>query len=230
MKAVVIAAFVLLFSSLQIAHAQDDKATYLVTFQSTWSQQTHPHPAGAEQFPTNAHFSPFVGAVHNEEVTFWAPSSLASPGIENMAERGGTLLLRDEIEVAGSDVYGIITGPALSSSPGTVVINAVTATREYPLVTLVSMLAPSPDWFVGVADFSLLDSSLQWQDEIVVVLYPWDAGSDDGVDYLSADAEPASHHPITNMRGQMPFSDAPIGTLTFTLQRQVYLPQVRHQD
>lgn len=206
------------------ARAQDNGAVYSVTFTSTWSQATHPHPNGPNSFPTGAHFSPLIGATHNISATFWMSGTLASPGIEQMAETGATTLLRGEITAAGANGLETLSGPGISSSPGTATIAMFRADRAHPLVTLVSMVAPSPDWFVGVHDLSLLNAQGQWQDKIVVTLYPYDAGSDDGADYGSADKEPTPHHLIANISGQAPFSSEPIGTFTFTRLRQMYLP------
>ena len=38
-----------------------------------------------------------------------------------------------------------------------------TVTTDHPLVTLITMIAPSPDWFVGVHGESLLDAGGQWR-------------------------------------------------------------------
>ena len=38
-------------------------------------------------------------------------------------------------------------------------LNDVAVTTDHPRVTLVTMIAPSPDWFVGVSGLSLLDAS-----------------------------------------------------------------------
>ena len=68
-----------------------------------------------------------------------------------------------------------------------------------------------------------------WRDEIVVTLYPYDSGSDDGVTYTSTDVEPTEHHLIANYQGVAPFSTEPIGTFTFRridLSKFVYLPLV----
>ena len=51
--------------------------TYRVTFDATWTAQTHP-----QDFPTNAHFSDPVGTVHNSDVVFWKEGDLATTGIE----------------------------------------------------------------------------------------------------------------------------------------------------
>ena len=50
-------------------------ATYRVVFEATWSASTHP-----TNFPGGAHFSPLIGAVHNDNITFWARDGTATPG------------------------------------------------------------------------------------------------------------------------------------------------------
>lgn len=198
----------------------EERAIYSLTFTSTWSESTHPG------WPAGAHFSPLIGATHNLSTTFWVSGTLASPGIEQMAERGGTTLLRQEIGNAGSHVLETISGPGLGTSPATVTISQVTVSREHPLVTLVTMIAPSPDWFVGVHDLSLLDEEGRWQDSLTVTLYPYDAGTDNGSEYTSSDAEATPHQPITTLRGQSPFSSEPIGSFHFQRIWVNYVPLI----
>lgn len=195
-------------------------ATYTITFTSTWRAETHPG------FPDGAHFSPLIGASHNVSATFWLTDTLASAGMEQMAETGGTSMLRSEFTAAGAAVRMLITGPGLATSPDQVTLPAFTMSHSHPLVTLVSMIAPSPDWFVGVHDLSLLDETGAWQDQLVVTLVPYDAGTDDGADYTAPDQEPAVHHAIAQISGQPPFSTAPLGTFTFTRVKQLYLPVI----
>lgn len=198
----------------------ESTALYTVTFTSSWDKQSHPG------VPPNAHFSPLLGATHNISTTFWLSGTVASPGIEQMAETGGTTLLRNEMTAAGAGVYEIFSGPGLAASPGQVTIPAFTADRTHAFVTLVTMIAPSPDWFVGVHHLSLLDDEEQWQDTLVVTLYPYDAGTDAGTDYTSPDQEPSQHTMITSLSGQAPFSTEPIGRLTFTRLHRLYLPAI----
>lgn len=207
------------------AGTQDEVATYSVTFTSTWSAETHP----GSSFPSNAHFSPLIGATHNLSATFWLSGTIASPGIEQMAELGATSILRSEFSATGANVRATIAGPGMATSPGEVKIPLFTTSRSHPLVTIVTMIAPSPDWFVGVHDLALLDEQGAWQEEIIVTLYLYDAGSDDGADYASSDVEPATHHPIALLTGQTPFSTEPIGTFTFTRIKQLYFPLMNQQ-
>lgn len=186
-------------------------ATYRVVFGATWSAATHP-----TNFPGGAHFSPLVGAVHNAGVTFWARDGTATPGIESMAETGGTGTLTAEIqaEIPGN-ARAVVNGSGIRS-PGSTTIQAITLHEDFPLVTLVTMIAPSPDWFVGVSGLSLRDADGNWIEELEVVLYPYDAGTDSGPVYTSANDDTQPKEPIRNLRGESPFSDAPIGTFTFT--------------
>lgn len=188
-----------------------DTALYSIVFNATWSALTHP-----TDFPSNAHFSPLIGAVHNDAVTFWVLGETASPGVEQMAETGGTGLLAGEIRAEMPDnALSVVNGRGIGS-PASTTIREVLVTLDYPLVTLVTMIAPSPDWFVGVAGQSLQDEFGQWAGELKIVLYPFDAGTDDGASYRSPNADSSPRQPIRRLKGVSPFSDAPIGTFTFT--------------
>ena len=51
------------------------------------------------------------------------------------------------------------------SNVGTTIVN-VEVTTDYPLVSAISMIAPSPDWFVGVRDYSLCNTTTgKWVDK-----------------------------------------------------------------
>jgi hypothetical protein len=46
------------------------------------------------------------------------------------------------------------------------------------------LTGPSPDWIVGVSGLNLCKRDCTWIDEIIVDLYPWDAGTDNGITYM----------------------------------------------
>src|SRR5262245_3891536 len=120
-------------------------ARYRVTFDATWSVQSHPR-----EFPPNAHFSPLVGGTHSTRASLWATGGIASDGIEAMAERGNPALLADEVRAAvgRGNAEFVLRGDGLPVSPGSVALEFQIGDR-FPLVTLVTMVAPSPDWFAG---------------------------------------------------------------------------------
>jgi hypothetical protein len=79
------------------------------------------------------------------------------------------------------------------------------------------MVAPSPDWFVGVAGLSLLEDGA-WVQERSVDLYPWDAGTDSGATYRAADRVTAPPQPIQRLTGppvSTGSSVAPMGRFVF---------------
>ncbi|MEZ4652174.1 MAG: spondin domain-containing protein [Candidatus Eisenbacteria bacterium] len=170
---------------------EPDSTFYRLTFDGTWSAGTHP-----DDFPQFAHFSGLIGGSHDGAVSFWDPAMPATPGIQNMAENGSKTPLRDEIEaaIAAGHAHEVISGDGIGRSPGSVDV-IFGMHRDYPLVTVVSMIAPSPDWFVGVRSLPLHDGS-GWVDSLVVDLYAYDAGTDSGVEYGSSNEPTVPHVPV----------------------------------
>ena len=194
--------------------ADAETAGYKVAFDADWSADTHP-----TDFPSNPHFSGLIGATHNSQVTLWQPGEIASPGIELMAETGGKSTLEMEIETAMDDgtVGRVLSGGGINPSPGKVSLT-FEVRRDFPLVTLVSMIAPSPDWFVGVHDLSLMENG-DWVDEMTVNLVPYDAGTDGGGTYDAANADTDPVEPIMRLEGAPLEVDGQVpalGTFTFT--------------
>ena len=188
-------------------------ARYNVTFQATWSRATHP-----EDFPADPHFSPLVGATHTARVRFWEPGGIATPGIEAMAELGRTTPLASEIRavIDQGTAQHLLLGGGINPSPGNTGLD-FEISLEYPLITLVSMVAPSPDWFTGVHDMSLVEDG-DWVRERVVTLFAYDAGTDSGATYESPDLDSQPREPIQSIAGR-PLAQngavAPVGQFTF---------------
>jgi hypothetical protein len=188
-------------------------ARYRVVFDSIWTAATHPQDA-----PTDPHFSPPIGATHNASVAFWRDGALASEGIRLMAESGRTSPLDNEIRaaIAAGTAQNLFIGVGFSS-PKTVSLE-FDVNRTHPLVTLVTMVAPSPDWFAGVAGLPLHENGA-WIQERVVQMIPWDAGTDSGASFMSNDLPTVPRQPISRI-STAPFAVggavAPLGTLTFT--------------
>ena len=193
----------------------DFTAQYQVVFQATWSQQTLP-----TNWPSGAHFSGLVGGTHNENVHFWRDGETASEGIRLMAELGQQTTLLNEIApaITNGTAHFQLVGGGIRPSPGNVSLTFPQPMhRDFPLVTLVSMIAPSPDWFVGVDSLNMVENN-QWVTNKVVTLYGRDAGTDSGVTYDSPDQ-------VTVPRGVVtPFTSfpaiqagviVPFGTFTF---------------
>ena len=168
--------------------------------------------------------SPLIGGTHNASATFWEEGGIAKAGIESMAETGGTSTLTGEInaEISNGNARDVMTGSGTSSptttNPPTIQFEMH---RDFPLVTLVTMIAPSPDWFVGVAGLSLIENG-EWVQQIVVDLFAYDSGTDSGLTYTHPTNEDTNPQDPISALTDTPFNIngeiRRLGTFTFTKQ------------
>ena len=208
--------FCFLLASLLIGKGvlAQSTATYEVIFSASWSAQTHP-----DDFPGNPHFSGLIGLTHDSTFTLWEAGGLASAGMESMAEIGSKSPLSVEVDqvIAAGSGYNLLSGGGVGNSPGDVSLMFEVA-ATHPLVSLVSMIAPSPDWFIGVSGASLQQNG-EWVESRSDTLYVYDAGTDSGVSYTSPNADTDPAEPIQRIEAS-PFAAAgnliPVGTFTFT--------------
>lgn len=175
---------------------EENTVNYEVTFHAVWSEETHP-----DDFPSNPHFSGLIGASHNSNVSFWKSGGLASEGIKNMAETGSKNPLTEEIGLAilNGDALDLLSGGGIGTSPGSTSVTFQVSVN-YPYVSLVTMIAPSPDWFVGVDSLNLYDNG-EFVDELIVDLYAYDAGTDSGSNYTSPDNPTDPPVPVYKIEG-----------------------------
>ena len=179
-------------NSIRREQAPPHQARYQLTFFTAWDAASFP-----THFPSDRHFSPLIGATHSMRVDFWKAGVLASGGMEDMAELGITATLSDEIQpaidmgLAGS----VISGNGITASEDSVIV-AFEINQSCPLVTIVSMLAPSPDWFIGVHDVDLFTGG-EWVDRLVINLPVYDAGTDDGTRFRSPNLDSVPPEVIT---------------------------------
>jgi hypothetical protein len=203
---------------IQTSIAQEYSAQYKVTFTSNWTSITHP-----VQFPNGAHFSKLIGSTHNQKGSIWNIDELASDGIEQMAETGGTTVLTGEINtiIANENAENLLLGQG-ANAVATYNFN-IDVTESHPMVSLVTMIAPSPDWFIGVRNKNLLSNGL-WMNELRIDLLPYDSGTDDGISFTSSNANsnpPVLIHRIT----EIPFANnVPLGRIEFELLGTTGIP------
>lgn len=187
-------------------------ATYDVTFRATWNQSSH---GSSPPFPSGAHFSRVVGSAHVEDVSFWSSGGIATAGIEIMAETGGVTSFCNEVQAEESRgrAGGCIQGPDASfRSPGSNEFS-FDVDEGFEFLTLVSMIAPSPDWFVGVDSIPLRQDGC-WTPRIEMDLAGYDAGTDSGATFVALNADVTPHEPIGRIEA-LPANvrEAPFATL-----------------
>lgn len=196
------------------------EATYKVKFQAMWSEQTHPNG-----FPSNPHFSPLVGATHTYKYKFWSPMTRSSPGVKMVAETGATTTLYNEIKSYQKTgfVYMAYKAPGSINSPTGMWSMMISAKDMYSKVSLITMIAPSPDWFVGVDSYDLCGADGKWKESGMMELPAWDAGTDSGMNFASDNSPTMPYDVITQITSSSNTvirddANKPFAKVMFTLQ------------
>ncbi len=190
---------------------------YQVSFERTWSAQTHP-----QDFPLLAHFSPVIGVTHNDHFEPFQAGGTATPGLERLCEEGKHQPLDAEIRSAisaGSAGALIETSDPLRSVPGTAETSFEIDTL-HPMVSIAAMIAPSPDWCAIAADIVLFENG-EWVAKKTIALEAWDVGTDSATSYRALDSDSQPRGAIA-LNGLPYFVQngkrVPVGTLTFVRQ------------
>lgn len=164
-----------------------DDAKYKFVFQGIWSNTTHP-----KDFPFSlwlTHFSDVIGASHEGNFSFWGEGQIATDGFRQLAEWGSVGWLERELRAKARHLRTLVKAPGLWYPRVTQNTSSTfNVDRRRHLVSLVSMFGPSPDWVVGVSGLDLCLADCSWLESKVIDLYPYDAGTDSGVTYMSANA------------------------------------------
>jgi hypothetical protein len=185
----------------------DLNADYIIKFEATWSSSSHP-----DDYVSTAHFSPFVAYSYNgtDQGRIFTVGSVSTPGVEEMAETGATDILEEEINqiIEANNALSYVKGKRIDS-PGQTEAT-LEFTQEFSHFIFVSMIAPSPDWFVTEEADLFVDG--QWVDQIVLDVISYDAGTDSGDSLTAANSDTDPKQPITL------FDDSlqELGTITIT--------------
>ena len=90
-----------------------------------------------------------------------------------------------EEEISERTVLRAIRGPSSAfSSPHNLTNVEVFVNDDYPLVSVITMIAPSPDWFVGVHDLNLCGGQ-SFRDRVSRDVFVYDSGTDSGTKFDS---------------------------------------------
>lgn len=148
------------------------EARYLLTVTDKWSMPGFTVPPGA-------HFTTFIGMVHNSNSFLWRENTMAGYGTEVLAETGGGGPILAEIDsmIAAKNAFSLLLFAAPSVS-GTVKVN-FNCNSNFSKVSFASMLGPTPDWFTGLSEFDLYTNN-SWIADTTINLYVYDAGTEDG--------------------------------------------------
>ncbi|TBN04731.1 T9SS type A sorting domain-containing protein [Hyunsoonleella flava] len=191
-------------------------ANYTITVSTIWNAGDH------TSIPNDPHWSPLSGATHknmNDILTFGAPAPLTD-GIKDIAERGVTSNFQSEINGNSNANQYLQAGFSPRQAEDSVAeLSSVTVSEDFPYITLVSMVAPSPDWFIAVNSENLRSGNPSvnngWKATFTIDMFAYDAGTDSGTDYESGNSVTNPRENITMVSGA-PINGNKMGTITFT--------------
>mmetsp|Transcript_10732 Transcript_10732/g.14011 ORF Transcript_10732/g.14011 Transcript_10732/m.14011 type:complete len:249 (+) Transcript_10732:145-891(+) len=168
--------------------------SFSVSFTGNWTEDRHPI-----EYPSNAHFSALIGASFGYGDEFWRKKGISTEGMKDMAEFGGTFTLTSELEDNEAYLDVATSGSGTSNTGDMALTLEVDATRDQ--VGFVSMIAPSPDWFIGVSAVELCDYETgQWKSNITLPMFAYDAGTDKGKLFDSDDKPNKNHKKIKKIK------------------------------
>lgn len=196
------------------AAAKLGPAEYTIVVKSRWTKAEHPF-----EWPAAAHFSGVIGATHTPAYSIFTVGTPPTPGLENLSEEGKHTPLDKEIRAAIADGRaGVLfeSGPLRNFADS--IVTSVKVDDAFPVVDLVMMVAPSPDWFTGVKDVKLAENGA-WVPSKTLDLVAYDSGGDDGTTYLAPNKDTNPKKPTSQamtphfvINGQV----VPVGSVTFT--------------
>lgn len=174
------------------------QATYRVTFTGNWTAQTHP-----TDYPNNAGFDQLFFMAHSNSTSLYKVGLAGSDGLKSYAMTGDISGLNSE-HIQGEDGVNptIIKIGTDISATGTDTFE-ITITPSTTLISFVSKISPSPDWFVGTDSFNLANPDNTLIETMEFSLFPLDAGVDGGTTYESPDDPSAG--PVATIGGD-PFT------------------------
>jgi hypothetical protein len=148
------------------------EARYTITVTGKWASPDFTVPAGA-------HYTTFVGMVHNSNAYLWKDGTKAGAGMELLAEigNGTTMLVEIDSMITARNASSLLlfVAPALTGNRTA----SLYANTNYSFISFASMLGPTPDWFVGVSGINLYKNNT-WVADTTINLYAYDAGTEDG--------------------------------------------------
>lgn len=169
-----------------------DMAVYKVTMKFLWSEDTFP-----KDYPMHrpkAQWSTVFGQSHNSSFQLYHVGEVARQSVRHFAEFGK---IDEMVEEGEGDirVYDQFSAPPVGKGTG-VTENMVFVDGDHSLISVISRIIPSPDWFVGVDSLDLcIDSS--WVEEITLDLSPLDGGAASGLTFTAPRWETSPPAPVT---------------------------------
>ncbi|XP_023160020.2 uncharacterized protein LOC111592186 [Drosophila hydei] len=243
----------------------DRLAVYKVVLHTYWTRELF--PKHYPDWRPTAQWTKTLGRTHNANYALYHIGQPATAGVKQFAETGKTELLDSNAgeqqqqqmqaqktsAAAGAGVgVGVGEGSAPTMSERSVFDEfslpaiqlgagrseaKVFVDSNHSLVSLMTRVVPSPDWFIGVDSFELCVGG-SWIDTVTVELDPLDAGTDNGFTFTAPNWPTAPQGVIYRITSRYPAHPAgsfyypkskrlpPIATFQFIKLKEYELSEV----
>lgn len=114
---------------------------------------------------------------------------------------------------ASESVYNFVVGTVtFNSQTQGQTFDDIKISPDFPYLSSITMIAPSPDWFSGFYDFDPRNATASlWLRSFTLATYPWDAGTETGDSYSLSNPSQVPQLPIQ----QLTIDTIPGTTLVF---------------
>ena len=122
-----------------------------MTFTNNWTRMAH------LGLPGNAHFSPVVAATHDGQYDLLPIGSVADKALEQVAELGrqGDLNKEVEAQIEEGHALDLVNTENMFLNQASSQTFEIVVSNKHEYLSFVSMIAPSPDWVVGLSNLKL---------------------------------------------------------------------------
>ena len=196
-----------------------DGVEYTIVVKSRWTRDRFPFEYPERGALSGPHFSGLIGASHKPAYAIFSVGTRPTAGLERLSEEGKHSPLDAEIRaaIASGNVGALFETDPLRDFNDSLVAT-VRVDADHPLVSVVAMVAPSPDWFTGVSNVNLMENGA-WVASRTLDLWAYDSGGDDGTTYKAPDQDNNPKKP-TSQETDRHFAPngtvLPVGVVTIT--------------
>jgi len=179
----------------------EQSARYHLTITTLWSHHTFPRQYPEWRPP--AQWSKVIGYSHNSEFQLYQVGQPSSVQLQQYVERGSTEGL-DWIPQA-EPVLDLFLAPPISQGEGQT-SSTLMVDGNHSMVSFISKIIPSPDWFIGVDSLDLCQNG-SWTPLLELEVELLDGGTDNGLTFTSPNyptLPPGPVHRITNTQPDHP--------------------------
>ena len=106
----------------------------------------------------------------------------------------GTLVTEINAQITAKKAWELILPGGSQLGPEAVKTGVrVQVTANFSKVSIITMLAPSPDWFIGIDSRDMCNNGTWRESMNVTMLPPWDAGTEDGTTFSTGNVATNPH-------------------------------------